>query len=373
MFNKFQDETHLENHQNIRFLAESVRFDLNDNKDHYRDILQNRFGANISEFSFVDKNIETVPIYGADGAQITISPEHETYTEGVVSSVIIGGKTQDSKVFKPIEKYEFIPSFFDETGELVKITMRDSEYLAISSFFHEFSGNLMADGSSVQALYDIVKMVKSGLSFKSIANEEILENILVNTLCGKLVFLPKRRKSCNPNDSKECTSHIHQVLAEINPDIHVLHERQVLSPLMNANEIFYYPANGVSRYNQWSNSGFSNKKIISENASKKVASTFNSYADMIHSEYNGSFVKFGNNQHIQEIEYFCRDDFNFINILKSIEIEIRGNIPQPLPIYKADQIAKDNVRAQLVRINTDRDNKNSLKEFVLTRPIPLRS
>ena len=58
-----------------------------------------------------------------------------------------------------------------------KITMRDSEYLAISSFFHEFSGNLMADGSSVQALYDIVKMVKSGLSFKSIANEEILENI----------------------------------------------------------------------------------------------------------------------------------------------------------------------------------------------------
>ena len=48
---------------------------------------------------------------------------------------------------------------------------------------------------------------------------------------------------------------------------------------------------------------------------------------MIHSEYNGSFVKFGNNQHIQEIEYFCRDDFNFINILKSIEIEIRGNIP----------------------------------------------
>ena len=55
------------------------------------------------------------------------------------------------------------------------------------------------------------------------------------------------------------------------------------------------------------------------------------------------FVKFGNNPHVQEIEYFRRLS-KYTQFLNH-DIEIRGNLPQPLPILKADQIAKINVRA----------------------------
>ena len=373
MINKFKDTSTYENYQNVRHLAECARYDLNENRDTYREVIQDRFGINLSKLDNKDKFSTIDPIYGADGAQITISPDFETYKEGVVSSVVIGGKTQDSKAFKPIENFKHLPSFYDETGELVKISMRDIEYFGISCFFQKFLGNVMADGSSVQLLYDIVKMLKSDIFFQSIENEEILQNILKHTLNGRLVYLPKLRKLCSPDNSSKCTSHIHLALEAFIPDIHLLHERQVLSPLMNEKEILNYPLNGISRHDQWKSSGFSNEKIISENASEKVASIFKTYSDMFKSNYQGVFVKFENNQHIQEIEYFCENNTNLFRILRSIEIEIRGNIPQPLPIYKADRISKENVKAQLIRIRAGRENKKNLKEFVFTRPVPMRS
>ena len=76
---------------------------------------------------------------------------------------------------------------------------------------------------------------------------------------------------------------------------------------------------------------------------------------------------------MQEIEYFSEDSVNIRKILKSLDIEIRGNLPQPLPILKADQIAKINVRATLNRENARKVSKKGLKEFVNTRPISLEN
>ena len=151
-----------------------------------------------------------------------------------------------------------------------------------------------------------------------------------------------------------------------------MNEREILSPLLNENEIFHSHLNGISRFNQWSSSGWSNKKIVTDNVGLDISLNFFAFQELIKNKFKGMFVKFGNNPHVQEIEYFSEDSVNIRKILKSLDIEIRGNLPQPLPILKADQIAKINVRATLNRENARKVSKKVLKEFVNTRPISLR-
>ncbi len=371
MVNKFNDDSTFYQSNENTFIVEKARFDLNENKEHYRDILQSAFNTNIAKVEFQNSSFDVVPVYGADGAQIQPESNTEFFSEGVVASVIVGGKTQRLEKIDPIEEFKTFNDV-DKTGELAKNTMRDLEYLIIHNYFKKYNGIVIADGSSNQVLYDIPKMLESNLFFDSTTNPEILEILYQSALDGRLIFFPKKRKSCKQDSLDKCFSHIHSVLGVYNPDLHALNEREILSPLLNENEIFHSHLNGISRLNQWSSSGWSNKKIVTDNVGLDISSNFFAFKELIKNQFKGMFVKFGNNPYVQEIEYFNEDSVNIGKILKSLDIEIRGNLPQPLPILKADQIAKINVIATLNRENARKISKKGLKMFVNTRPISLR-